>query len=334
MRVLQVASTLLTFLIGNVALLGAASGADTECPDGKAPIAVIDSVFKHVEIRHEGETSFRPAKAGLRVCAGDHIHTGTRGRARIIYLEADYESGCGPEYYTILNCAEDTEVEIIDYAAERQKSSGVAELLKGAIRTFFKGFQGGQSQFFVRAGTSICGIRGSEGISTFAPDKQTAEHLMDYGLMVCQAPTGDLNVKGGHQVTIVDGEFGPVQPLDRARYSALQTTTRIPPGTRCVTSAQTSSPIPTATYRLAWTPLSAVEASGVWLRCVTEDVLQAKIKEHLQYWPDTHVDEARTKPCPNVKCTEGFKNATSSGGEQLCVKCPIGRYVPKDDCCF
>jgi len=253
MRILRIASAFLTFILASLTLSTAEAWEPPLCPNGSPSIAVFDSVFDDVQMRRANEAAWQPAKGGVPVCAGDRVLTGTRGRARIVWWDYYLNALWGP---TVMNVGNFSEVEIrapvpVEELIEISAWDKAVLLLKGTIRTFFKGFQGGQTQFEVRAGTSLCGIRGSEGISTFAPDKQTAEHMMDYGLMVCQAPTGDLNVKGGHQVVIVDGEFGHVQPLDRARYSALQATTRIPPDTRCVTSAQTSSPIPTATYRLA-----------------------------------------------------------------------------------
>jgi hypothetical protein len=224
-------------VIGATLLGGAASGALANCPGGVKPIATIDNTFGIAEVKSVGQNLYRPASAGIKLCVGDMLRTGSKGRIRVVFDDREEARNIGP---SVVNIGDDTEIGIARFLRDDHgRRKGVVDLIKGALRTFFKTFSGEQSEFAVRTGAAFCGIRGSEGISIHVPERRTVEHLMDHGLMVCRSPAGDIPVRGEQQIRIVGGQHGPVRPLDRVRYSAVSRSMEVPRARGCQALAGT-----------------------------------------------------------------------------------------------
>jgi hypothetical protein len=216
-----------------VAVSGLApSAAWADCKGGAKPVATVENVFASVEVKSEGDSQFRRVSRGLKLCVGDKLRTGAKGRVRIEFDDRVEAGNRGP---SVVNIGNDTEIAIESFLVEPSVGgrNAVVELINGVMRTFFKNFSGERSEHWVRTGASLCGIRGSEVVSIHLPARQSIEHLVDHGLMVCKAPTGDIAIKDEQQIEIVGGRFGPVHPLDRARYAELTKSIDLQGGRGC-----------------------------------------------------------------------------------------------------
>ncbi len=49
--------------------------------------------------------------------------------------------------------------------------------------------------------------------------------MVDHGLMVCEAPTGEISIRDDEMIEILHGRFGRVHPLDRLRFAQLEADT-------------------------------------------------------------------------------------------------------------
>lgn len=138
-------------------------------------VAKILSMFDSVHIERAGKV-IRPVRADaatLELFEKDFVVTGKRARARLEFKDHQPAQNRGP---TIVNIAPRSRVQIASFlrpagdqepAAER----GWLDLLRGSIRAFTKGW-GKRSRFSIRTGTSLCGIRGTEVVAVYEPNRR------------------------------------------------------------------------------------------------------------------------------------------------------------------
>ncbi|MDZ7844406.1 MAG: FecR domain-containing protein [Anaerolineales bacterium] len=87
------------------------------------------------------------------------ITTGPRARARVQLADRDEQRNTVP---SVINIGEDSTLCFSDFKVSYQdvKRKVGLDLIKGLIRTFFKGWRG-DSQVSVRTGVTVCGLRGT-----------------------------------------------------------------------------------------------------------------------------------------------------------------------------
>jgi hypothetical protein len=124
---------------------------------------------------------------------------------------------------SVINMRTDTEM-VVDSMAwgEDASSSTWVELIRGAVRTFFKGF-GRDSGFSFRAGMSVCGIRGSDVFIGYDPtDESVAASVLEGHMDVTSSRTGKTESLTALQTVLVqDGEIGEVRPFTEEQWSIM-----------------------------------------------------------------------------------------------------------------
>lgn len=162
------------------------------------------------------------------VDVGDTVRTGWNGRVRLELTDRDEIANAGP---STLNLGPDTEVVIERFTIslqaderERHRREGLISLIQGEIRAFMKGW-GSSSSVNVRAGTTICGIRGTEFVVTHAPESARVDLMVFDGSVELSTPQGSTLVGAGQMASTRGVTLDPVQALpDAARDRALAAT--------------------------------------------------------------------------------------------------------------
>jgi hypothetical protein len=104
--------------------------------------------------------------------------------------DRDEARNAGP---SVINIATNSEMCFYEFSFTAEKPSGVFiyDLIKGTIRTFFRGWRG-DSQVSVRTGVTICGARGTDFTVAYDPAAQFSETLVQEGIVdVTHRETGD-----------------------------------------------------------------------------------------------------------------------------------------------
>ncbi len=201
------------------------------CPEGDEAIGTLVSVFKNVQITR-GNEPYKTVKKGRILCKGDKLRTGPRGRARIKYFDRVEETNSGP---TIVNFGSSTEASMEDFKfslTDQPRSFSAIRLIRGTLRTFMKDWGANGNHGQVRTGTSLCGIRGSHVASTYDPADGMVGHLVEQGSLVCEAPDGQIFIKGDEMIVIRKGEEPVVTKLDRSWWEELEQATDAKDGWR------------------------------------------------------------------------------------------------------
>ncbi|MCZ7595094.1 MAG: S41 family peptidase [Hyphomicrobium sp.] len=89
------------------------------------------------------------------------------------------------------------------------------ELIRGKIRVFMRGW-GGLGAINVRAGTTVCGIRGTEFILAHDPARQQIDLSLLEGKVELSTPAQSQMVAPGQSVTVTGEKIGAPSPLDRS----------------------------------------------------------------------------------------------------------------------
>lgn len=139
---------------------------------GSEPGAVVGRVVGFsgtVEVLPQGKGgAWKPVELNYPLVLGDVIRTGSSSRARLEFADRDPQSAAGP---SVINLGDETELAVESFLVKFEKprkSQGFFELIRGTIRAFTKGWSG-DSNFSVRSGATVCGIRGSEQIVRVVP---------------------------------------------------------------------------------------------------------------------------------------------------------------------
>ena len=169
-------------------------------------VGVIESVFKTVEISRGGNGQWSPLAKGSTVHILDELRTGPRGRIRIQFEDRLSSSNAGP---TVVNIGSDSHVKIEKFLISFNnppKREGAISLLRGTVRAFTKNW-GPHSQFSVRAGASVCGIRGTEVAVSYDPITYTATHVLDHGDAYLEAGNRQVQLTPRTSVTVVGDQM-------------------------------------------------------------------------------------------------------------------------------
>lgn len=129
-------------------------------------IAQIKAAEGQVEVLRNGR--WRRAREGTELTIKDSIRTGVDALAQIEFYDADGESGA---VATSVDLVPESEISIEHFEISKslpRKRQGFIDMARGYLRAFTKGWSTG-SIFSVKAGTTVCGIRGSEVDIGFNP---------------------------------------------------------------------------------------------------------------------------------------------------------------------
>ena len=187
-------------------------------------VGVIESVFKTVEISRGGNGQWSPLAKGSTVHILDELRTGPRGRIRIQFEDRLSSSNAGP---TVVNIGSDSHVKIEKFLISFNnppKREGAISLLRGTVRAFTKNW-GPRSQFSVRAGASVCGIRGTEVAVSYDPITYTATHVLDHGDAFIEAGRRKINMTPRTSVTLVGDQFDEPVAVSETMWSNILNST-------------------------------------------------------------------------------------------------------------
>ncbi len=115
---------------------------------------------------------------------------------------------------------EDSEICVgYDFLPEER---GFVDLVKGALKVLTDGWKKG-SIFSVKAGTTICGIRGSEVIIVHDPDtEKVGAYVLEGHMDVANTETGQVaNLTDNQKLVLEKGVMGEVQPLSQKEWDNL-----------------------------------------------------------------------------------------------------------------
>lgn len=145
--------------LATAALAGAllAGASALHAADPPNPIADLTRATGTVEVRDED--AWRAAEVGTPLIPDDVVRTGRDSLARIVMRDDREETSP-----TRVDLIPETQLALRDLVVTDDappKRTGFLAVLKGAIRTFTKGWSSG-SVFSVKSGNTISGIRGSE----------------------------------------------------------------------------------------------------------------------------------------------------------------------------
>jgi len=179
-------------------------------------------------------------KDGTPVLAGDRIITGSDALARVDLPSEDpalpgkYPGpNEQPSYSKLLTVSqffeespgllilgENDEIEM--HAPEDAPSQGLFGLIMGEVRAIVNNWPSG-SIFNVKAGVTICGIRGSDVFISYDPDTERVEAYVIEGHMdVTNSETGEMKSLTDNQKLVVEnGNIGEIQPLSQAEWDSL-----------------------------------------------------------------------------------------------------------------
>lgn len=160
--------------------LAQAPPASRECDP--APARAV-SVQGSVETARQGAAGWRPVKLGDAFCPGDSIRAGPRSRADISILG---------QSVLRLNANSGITVE-----PPRERSTGVVDLLRGAVHFFSRG----PRSLEVRTRFTTAGVRGTEFLVSAEPDRTLL--TVFEGTVLAESPLGSL--------TLGDGQSGIAQ---------------------------------------------------------------------------------------------------------------------------
>jgi hypothetical protein len=155
-----------------VLAVGAVRAAETDMGPDAGPsdeaAAVLDAVSGVVEVLRAGE--WLAGEEGAELALEDQVRTDADSFARVRFLDDDPDAGAEA---TIVDLSPDTTVVIEELSIERDdqgaQRTGIVGMLRGVINTITKGWGSG-SLFSVRAGTTVCGIRGSVANVGYDPE--------------------------------------------------------------------------------------------------------------------------------------------------------------------
>lgn len=134
-------------------------------------VARVQALSGLVEAQREGD--WYQLETGDELELGDRVRTDLDALVRLEFLDRDPASGAEA---TLVDLGGDSELDLSEFLVERGESprrSGFLDVLRGTLHALTQGWRNG-SVFSVRAGTSVCGIRGSVASIAFDPADQTA----------------------------------------------------------------------------------------------------------------------------------------------------------------
>ena len=177
-------------------------------------IGMAVSPFRRVEVKRGNR--WENLNEGDDIYLSDVIRTGPRGRVRIQFadLKETERFKSGP---TVVNIGSSSEIQMQKYefrfkkrAAEEDRTfyENLVDFTKGTIRAFTTNW-GSRAAFSVRAGTSLCGIRGTDIEIEHEPLLDETTYRLFTGVVEITAGQERRTLKAGQTVTVTGGVFGP-----------------------------------------------------------------------------------------------------------------------------
>ena len=243
-------------------------------------------------IRLDG-TSVRATK-GMEIYQGERVVTGKDGRARLERTDASSHNGItvvGQTVYlpygSIINvapssdievysheaCYDDTGVSIIPVeGASHRHPKDTYELIRGWIRVHFRGW-GPDAMIDVRAGTAVCGIRGTEFTLGYDPGSRQVDLLLHHGKIAFSTPTADRMVEAGEQITVTGDKMGEPTPLSQDTWEKqVSEISRGLPDVALNAAGDRNEQAHKAQNAAGQTPNAQAMHSGGWLGVMVQDI--------------------------------------------------------------
>lgn len=156
---------------------------------------------------------------GTRIEIGDCIRNGADGRAQVYMADRDETLRAGP---TVINISRNSDMCFDEFDASWGRNKGIFDLIKGSIRVFFKGW-GPTSNVSVRAGVTICGVRGSEVIVRIEPSDGSVQMgvIEGHGWIGNRQSREIRYLEANQWAKDTANGLGPVQVLTRQQWDAV-----------------------------------------------------------------------------------------------------------------
>ena len=187
-------------------------------------IGVIESIFKQVDVLPGGQGQWVGLAKGSPIYIKDELKTGPRGRVRIKFIDHYAAGNAGP---TVVNIGSSSHVKIEKFLVSFNnppKSEGVIRLLRGSVRAFTKNW-GPRSSFTVRAGASVCGIRGTEVAVSYDPATDVAVHTLNHGDAYVEADGQRVTLKPRTSVSVRGSRISALRNISDVTWSGIVSST-------------------------------------------------------------------------------------------------------------
>lgn len=145
-------------------------------------IGTVASLRGAAEIGRDG--SWSPAAAGAALRQGDRVRTGNPGQVRIVFQDD-----------TVLTLRDDTEVVLDEsvFQPARGDVRSLTSLLRGAVNAVVSEYYDKPgSDYTVRTATATAGVRGTEFIVTYFPERNLAEVIGISGRVEVRSTLADI----------------------------------------------------------------------------------------------------------------------------------------------
>lgn len=143
-------------------MAGDATAEVTLAADHGVPAATIKTIGGSVEVR-SGDGPWQEARPGEVLRVGDSVRTGEAGVAVLEFDDRDAASGAES---TVVEMLPESELKVEHFLVGRsgvKRRTGLVDLVQGSVRAQAHGWANG-SIFALRAGSGVCGIRGSSAV--------------------------------------------------------------------------------------------------------------------------------------------------------------------------
>ncbi|MFC2162673.1 hypothetical protein ACFLRF_03250 [Candidatus Altiarchaeota archaeon] len=194
-------------------------------------VGTVSYISGELEIKRQGE--WFKAEEGDILEVGDSFRNGLEDLARIHFFDDPEDSGEEP---WVVDLSGDTNSCVQDYimsddAGVPARGNTVVRILNGILHAVTKGWKQG-SIFSVKAGTTICGIRGTDVVFSYQPEtKETSVYVHEGTVEVNETVTGETRMlKAGQQIVIRDSKVSEIKPLSSEQWEMIVDKTEMPGG--------------------------------------------------------------------------------------------------------
>jgi hypothetical protein len=159
--------------------------------------------------------SWMEALAGVALEVGDAVRTGRPGKARIVFRDE-----------SVMNVGEDSQIVIDEqvFAPSEGTVDSVFRLLRGKVRTLVSEYyKEPTTRFEVQTDTSVSGVRGTDFIVVYDPDRRVTEVVGVSGEVAVQSvliPVGEtVYVRAREITTVARGQYpAPARRLEDEEF--------------------------------------------------------------------------------------------------------------------
>ncbi len=156
-----------------------------------------------------------PAYVGMIISAGDTIVTNRMGFSRIYFL-SKHISGMGSIQFDI---QPNSEIKITKELAMSKlpwkREVTLMDVFKGTARALFQGWRR-SSVFSVRAGTTVCGIRGTDIEISYSPKDKQSHFKLYSGRVEIRTPIEKFYLDAGNEVSVTGRYRGTIRKINAA----------------------------------------------------------------------------------------------------------------------